>query len=542
MKAFAQAFSSIDEKSIRFLDIFSLTAIGIAHPLQEQLAGNPEFFIVKHSEAIDIIALTLILGLLLPLMFIGLISWAGLIQRKAKRPAFFCVLFLLLMVMTSTALNRVFPMPAVLQLVISSFLAALILFGYLRFRSIRSSFPYIGIAILLVPAFFLSNPSIRKFLVPPNIVRESLPRISSDIPIVMVLWDEFPLVSLLDKENQIDANLYPNLSSLSKNSYWFTNASTISPWTGPAVTTILTGNYPKSDTLPTFYDHPKNLFTMLEGAYTFKVIERQTRLCPTDLCNEQWVKPGFLLRMRRTVEDASAVFLHIVLPQAFEESLPDISKDWADFWMKEEDRHTEFQIFLDSIDRTETPTLFFIHSGLPHAPWTYLPSSEVQKYVLQTMPVAERKNENLLDFQAHLLQVSFVDELIGRLIEKLHRAGLYDRSLILITADHGIGISRKKIDRTITDENLRDIMLVPLFIKLPHQKSGKRMDRNIETVDIVPTIAQILNGETPWSDGASALDLTRPERDHKTVYSGNKILRIGAHVNLNGTLKKELFP
>ena len=40
-------------------------------------------------------------------------------------------------------------------------------------------------------------------------------------------------------------------------------------------------------------------------------------------------------------------------------------------------------------------------------------------------------------WQRHLLQLGFTDRLLGRLVTRLRRAGLYDRSLLVVTADHG---------------------------------------------------------------------------------------------------------
>ena len=65
-------------------------------------------------------------------------------------------------------------------------------------------------------------------------------------------------------------------------------------------------------------------------------------------------------------------------------------------------------------------------------------------------------------------------------------------------------------------------MLVPLFLKLPGQKSGIISDRNVETVDILPTIASVLSIDLPFSvDGRSLLNPTLPERGGKTFVQQN---------------------
>ena len=59
--------------------------------------------------------------------------------------------------------------------------------------------------------------------------------------------------------------------------------------------------------------------------------------------------------------------------------------------------------------------------------------------------------------------------------------------------------------------------MVPLIVKFPGQAAGLVSDQNVETVDIVPTIASVLSTTVPYDvDGRSLLDVTQPDRTHKT--------------------------
>jgi len=102
-------------------------------------------------------------------------------------------------------------------------------------------------------------------------------------------------------------------------------------------------------------------------------------------------------------------------------------------------------------------------------------------------------------YQAHLLQVGFVDRLIGSLIERLEETGLLDPSLIIITADHGVSFKTGGLLRPLTQDNYTDIIGVPLFVKLPHQKRGEVSDVNVQGEDLLPTIADVLQLELPWA-------------------------------------------
>jgi hypothetical protein len=89
---------------------------------------------------------------------------------------------------------------------------------------------------------------------------------------------------------------------------------------------------------------------------------------------------------------------------------------------------------------------------------------------------------------------------------RLRETDLYDKSLIVVVADHGMdfraGTTRRRVDRT----NARNMLSVPVFIKAPGQRDGAVDDRVFETIDILPTIAEVLGIELPWAmDGLSAL-------------------------------------
>ena len=66
----------------------------------------------------------------------------------------------------------------------------------------------------------------------------------------------------------------------------------------------------------------------------------------------------------------------------------------------------------------------------------------------------------------------FLDRLIGRLVEHLKQVGLYDDTLIVITADHGVSFRAGDLRREVTPTNHADILSIPLVIKVPHQRRG----------------------------------------------------------------------
>jgi len=112
-----------------------------------------------------------------------------------------------------------------------------------------------------------------------------------------------------------------------------------------------------------------------------------------------------------------------------------------------------------------------------------------------------------LAYQRFLLQLGFADRLLGELLEQLRSRGLYERALIVVTADHGIVHCPGHARRGAPGEDLRaELMPVPHFVKLPAQRAGAVRDDVAETIDVLPTVADVLGVEVPWAiDGRSLL-------------------------------------
>jgi hypothetical protein len=108
-------------------------------------------------------------------------------------------------------------------------------------------------------------------------------------------------------------------------------------------------------------------------------------------------------------------------------------------------------------------------------------------------------------FQRHVLQVQYVDALVGRLLDALRAHGMYDRAVIVVTADHGASFTTGQPRRPVDADNAGVIAPVPFFVKRPGQTDGRVDDRAVRTIDVLPAIAKAAGVRLPWkADGMPA--------------------------------------
>jgi hypothetical protein len=127
------------------------------------------------------------------------------------------------------------------------------------------------------------------------------------------------------------------------------------------------------------------------------------------------------------------------------------------------------------------------------------------------------------------MQLGTADTLLGEIQRKLTTLGVYDESLFIVTADHGVTFAPGAHRRSESShpQFYEDVLQVPLFIKLPHQEKGVVENRNAEVVDILPTIVDLLgiNSAKLKFSGSSLFSST--ERPSKSIF-------IGRHASTGG--------
>lgn len=176
-------------------------------------------------------------------------------------------------------------------------------------------------------------------------------------------------------------------------------------------------------------------------------------------------------------------------------------------------RVADFRRDLATLRPTGTPRLSVIHALLPHVPWRLHPNGQIYDDVRLPGYFNRWDNDPQIaeaGLQRHLLQLQYTDGLIGEYLDRLVETGAFENSIVIVTADHGIGFVPGEHARSVGGAG-GGIAGVPIFVKRVGQADGAVLDHAVETIDIVPTIAALLDLELPWHvDGH---DLHGPEVD-----------------------------
>jgi choline-sulfatase len=118
-------------------------------------------------------------------------------------------------------------------------------------------------------------------------------------------------------------------------------------------------------------------------------------------------------------------------------------------------------------------------------------------------------------------KVADVDERLRRSLERMRETGLLDRTIVIISADHGeelfdhgwIGHASTGYDGKLYDE----LIHIPLIIRVPDQSLTGRYDALVQGVDIMPTLFDILGVEdqamVPAMQGVSFLPVLKGDRE-----------------------------
>lgn len=167
--------------------------------------------------------------------------------------------------------------------------------------------------------------------------------------------------------------------------------------------------------------------------------------------------------------------------------------------------------FIDHHQPDDAPFFLFLSLFNPHPPYG-VPEQYYHRYDPEKLPpmrdlswlegkpalyrlIHQYRAEGVPEQQLYqkiqaiyLGMVTFVDDMLGRLITALEQNGLYDDTTIIICSDHGDFAGDAQLIEKWPSAMDDMLTRVPLIIRRPGAKQGQRVDTPVSSIDIFPTI------------------------------------------------------
>ena len=545
--------------------LMGMAGLAVTQPVLDLFGRNPEFFVAGRHGRKQIVAFALIVAIVPSLVAVALWSVTQLASRTAGRVVYgvllggFTALFGLL-VLAHLGLSTWW-----LALAVAGAFAGVVVWLALTRSTARTLLSYLAIGnVAFLLLFLFASPTARVIqgdqASASDLGSVKLPPLEG--PVVLVILDEFPVTTLMRPDGTVNAARYPNFARLATASTWFRNASSHRAATSVAVPAILTGTIPKKGDLPTFNDFPRNYFTLFGQNYRVNRYESVTNMCPASICAPP--PPGSL---RGELHDGAVVYGRQVLPPRLAESLPSVDHSWGGFTNESDGGTGSFAAggqqaeksvgsdgyarwhHLDPNDRSAPgqfnamrltgslidthPSVAMIHVALPHFPWILTPwGTRLTQFPHDGLAKAGKPGQTLAAaqvYQLHAMQAGAADAAVGELVDHLKEQGVWDKSLLVVTSDHGDSLLPPDLGRRETAKNREELLRMPLFIKAPGQAHGEVRDDVAQTVDILPSIIDLLGGQVDWHfDGHSLYDGSTRHHEPKVSTSVQPALAVAA--------------
>ncbi len=258
-------------------------------------------------------------------------------------------------------------------------------------------------------------------------------------------------------EQSIDQNpLMKSIHQFAQTSIHYSYCVASAPYTGPSVVSMLTGLYPETHSV------------RKPGSQASK----QTPFIQKKLSDKGY---------QSTIITGNAVLLRHRLLQGFNHTafIRPLNSD-NQFAQSTYQNIEQAQSVLQNLDYRH-PQFVYIHLLPPHEP--YLPPK----------PWSESVVEGSDDrYEAYLRNAAYADYLIGELLARIKKLGLFDDAVIIVGSDHGEAFGEHGHYGHITTV-YNEMIRVPLFLKLPNQTAPNIIDTPCGLIDICPTILKHLN-------------------------------------------------
>ena len=304
----------------------------------------------------------------------------------------------------------------------------------------------------------------------------------------------------------------PNIDALAAEGTLFEQNYTTHPVCGPARCNLASGWYPHVDGRRTFYmisDKDPNMFSHLKDAgFTTCHVGKDDMFDHKSMERIFDELPPFhrrdVTKQLKAIPEARYSMIYPPVPDACAQEMGDAvhNRQAVDFIK----RHA----------KDEKPFFLMLSYMFPHPPYT-APETYYNMYDPEKVPIRRdfswmenkpgmyavlRKYREMEDKDAsvfrkmnavYLGMISYVDMLVGQIVQTLKDEGIYEDTTIIFCSDHGDyagdGGQTEKWPSDMTDMITR----VPLIIRRPGCPGGQRIAAPTQSFDILPTVLDYEN-------------------------------------------------
>jgi arylsulfatase A-like enzyme len=306
----------------------------------------------------------------------------------------------------------------------------------------------------------------------------------------------------------------PHIDRLSERGFVFDFAFSSSNWTKPATASLLTSVYSGTHQTNTLVQRlPESLVSLPErfkkAGYHTAILSANANLSP-DFGFDQGVDYFFEASKK-------SMILFSVLYMRIAEFSPYLGKKLQRFKRRErisgetteeEAIYTRFMAWLDGIGRGR----FFanLHFNTPHADYDPPPEYDVftEDKTVQVLKSEPAKSALFTDAQLKRLlalyygEIYYVDSVIGKIIERMEEDRLMEKTVIVITADHGEEFYDHR-GWGHSHSMYNELLHIPMIFYVPgHPNAPARIPHPVSIVDIGPTLMSLAGfPPDPFMDG-----------------------------------------
>jgi arylsulfatase A-like enzyme len=319
----------------------------------------------------------------------------------------------------------------------------------------------------------------------------------------------------------------PVFDALAREATLFEGVTAQAPWTKPAVASLMTGRFVHHHGVVTSRD------ALADDAHTLAEALRDRGYRTAAFSGNPWITPEFrfdqgfaefesgramgpqLTVLYRTLRRLDRV-THLDLARlAFWGASANLGNSARDQQL------TDAAVEWIGQQRAETPFFLYVHLIGPHDPYDppleYVrrfrepgwdgrkgptkPPARVQTDFDTAQPLADAERAALV--AQYDGAIAFADEQLGRLVDALRRSGQLERTLLVVTADHGEEFYEHRNWRH-GNQLYNEVVHVPLMFRFPANPQAARRSDLAMTVDVFPTLLALVDGapvDDPALDG-----------------------------------------